>query len=133
MATTVPLQSEFLLRQRCFVRGAWTEADDGRTLTVRNPASGAVIGTVPRSGTEETRRAVRAAADALPAWRARTARDRAALLRRWSELMLANQEDLATLTAAEQGTPMAEARAEIARAAGFVAWCAEEGTRVSGD
>jgi succinate-semialdehyde dehydrogenase/glutarate-semialdehyde dehydrogenase len=133
MPFTVPLKSEFLLRQRCFVRGAWTGADDGRTLTVRNPLSGAVIGTVPRTGAAEARRAVQAAADALPAWRARAARERAAILRRWSGLIVANQEDLATLAAAEQGATMAESRGEVARAAGFVEWFAEEATRVSGD
>jgi succinate-semialdehyde dehydrogenase/glutarate-semialdehyde dehydrogenase len=133
MAFTVPLKNEFLLRQRCFIRGAWTEAADGRTITVKNPATGAIIGTVPRMGTEEARRAVQAAEAALPAWRARTAKDRAAVLRRWFELILANQEDLATLMTAEQGKPMAESRGEIAYAAAFIEWFAEEAKRVYGD
>ena len=133
MSFAVPLKNEFLLRQSCFIRGAWTEAADGRTISVKNPASGAVIGTVPRMGSAEARRAVEAAAAALPAWRARTARDRAVILRRWFELIMANQEDLATLMTAEQGKPMAEARGEIAHAASFIEWFAEEGKRVYGD
>ncbi len=133
MHLTVPLKNEFLLRQRCFIRGAWTEAADGRTITVKNPATGAVIGTVPRMGTEDARRAVQAAADTLPAWRARTAKERAAILRRWFDLIMANQEDLATLMTAEQGKPMAESRGEIAYAASFIEWFAEEAKRVYGD
>jgi succinate-semialdehyde dehydrogenase/glutarate-semialdehyde dehydrogenase len=133
MSSTVPLKNEFLLRQRCYVRGAWTEAEDGRTLTVRNPASGAVIGVVPRMGAEDARRAIRAAEAALPAWRARTGKERAAVLRRWFELIMANQEDLATLMTAEQGKPMAESRGEIAYAAGFIEWFGEEAKRVYGD
>jgi len=130
---TVPLRNEFLLRQRCFIRGAWTDAADGRTITVKNPASGQVIGTVPRMGTEDARRAVEAADAALPAWRARTAKERAAILRRWFELIMANQEDLATLMTAEQGKPMAESRGEIAYAAAFIEWFGEEAKRVYGD
>jgi succinate-semialdehyde dehydrogenase/glutarate-semialdehyde dehydrogenase len=133
MRPGVPLKNEFLLRQRCYVRGAWVDAEDGSTITVRNPASGEVVGTVPRMGAEETRTAVRAAAAALPAWRARTGKDRAAVLRRWFELMKANQEDLATLMTAEQGKPMAESRGEIAYAAGFIEWFGEEAKRVYGD
>jgi succinate-semialdehyde dehydrogenase/glutarate-semialdehyde dehydrogenase len=133
MAFAVPLKNEFLLRQSCFIRGAWTEAADGRTITVKNPASGAVIGTVPRMGTEDTRRAIQAASAAFPAWRARTARERAAILRRWFELIMANQEDLATLMTAEQGKPMTESRGEIAFAAAFIEWFAEEAKRVYGD
>ncbi len=133
MAITVPLKNEFLLRQCCFIRGAWIDSADGRTITVKNPATGGVIGTVPRMGAEEARRAVQAAAAALPAWRARTARERAAVLRRWFELIMANQEDLATLMTAEQGKPMAESRGEIAYAASFIEWFAEEAKRVYGD
>jgi succinate-semialdehyde dehydrogenase/glutarate-semialdehyde dehydrogenase len=133
MSFTVPLKNEFLLRQSCFIRGAWTGADDGRVVTVRNPASGAAIGTVPRMGTAEARRAVEAAAAALPAWRARTAGERAVILRRWFDLIMANQEDLATLMTAEQGKPMTESRGEVAYAAGFIEWFAEEGKRVYGD
>jgi succinate-semialdehyde dehydrogenase/glutarate-semialdehyde dehydrogenase len=130
---SVPLRDEFLLRQRCYVRGAWVDAADGRTIAVRNPASGAAIGKVPRMGAEGARAAVQAAQDAMPGWRARTARERAVILRRWFDLLLANQEDLATLMTAEQGKPMAEARAEIASSASFLEWFAEEGKRIYGD
>ena len=133
MAVTVPLKDELLHRQRCYVKGAWTEADDGRTIPVENPATGEVIGTVPRLGAAETRRAIEAAGAALPAWRARTAKDRAAVMRRWFDLMMANQEDLATLMTAEQGKPLTESRGEIAYAAGFIEWFGEEGKRVYGD
>ena len=133
MPTPVPLKDELLLRQRCYVRGAWTEADDGRTLPVTNPATGETLGTVPRLGAAETRRAIEAADAAMPAWRARTAKERAAILRRWFELIMANQEDLATLMTAEQGKPRTESRGEIAYAASFIEWFAEEGKRVYGD
>ncbi len=133
MSSQVPLKNEFLLRQRCYVRGAWIDAADGRTITVKNPATGAVIGTVPRMGAEGARAAVQAADDALPAWRAKTAKERAAILRRWFDLMMANQEDLATLMTAEQGKPMTESRGEIAYSASFIEWFAEEAKRVYGD
>ncbi|MGC4000900.1 MAG: NADP-dependent succinate-semialdehyde dehydrogenase [Anaeromyxobacter sp.] len=133
MPAPVPLKDDFLLRQRAYLRGAWTEADDGRTIPVTNPASGEVIGTVPRMGAAETRRAIEAAEDALPGWRSRTARERAAVLRRWFELVMQNQEDLATLMTAEQGKPMTESRGEIAYAASYLEWFSEEGKRVYGD
>jgi succinate-semialdehyde dehydrogenase / glutarate-semialdehyde dehydrogenase len=133
MPATVPLRNDFLLRQRCYVRGAWIDAGDGRTIQVKNPATGEAIGTVPRMGTEETRQAIRAAEAAMPAWKARTGKDRAALLRRWFELIMANQDDLATLMTAEQGKPLLESRGEIAYAAGFIEWFAEEAKRVYGD
>jgi len=133
MPASVPLKNEFLLRQRCYIRGAWVDADNGKTISVTNPATGEVIGTVPRMGAAETRRAIEAAEDAMPAWRARTAKERAAILRRWFELMMANQEDLATLMTAEQGKPMTESRGEIAYAAGFIEWFSEEAKRVYGD
>lgn len=133
MSQTVPLKDELLLRQRCYLKGAWTEADDGRTIAVKNPATGETLGTVPRFGAAETRRAIDAAAAAQPAWRARTGKERAAILRRWFDLILANQEDLATLMTAEQGKPMTESRGEIAYAASFIEWFAEEAKRVYGD
>ena len=133
MASTVPLRNDFLLRQRCYVRGAWIDADDGRTIPVRNPATGETIGSVPRMGAEEARQAVRAAEAAMPAWRARTGKERAALLRRWFELIMANQEDLATLMTAEQGKPLVESRGEIAYAASYIEWFGEEAKRVYGD
>ena len=129
----VPLRDEVLLRQKAYVNGAWCDADDGATLPVTNPATGDVIGTVPRMGALEARRAVEVASAAWPAWRRRTAKERAAILRRWFELMLENQEDLAVLMTAEQGKPLAESRGEIAYAASFVEWFAEEGKRVYGD
>ena len=133
MHSRVPLKNDFLLRQRGYVNGAWIEAATERAVEVRNPATREVIGTVPNMGEEETRRAIQAAHAAFPAWRARTAKDRAAVLRRWFELILANQEDLATLMTAEQGKPMTESRGEIAYAASFIEWFAEEGKRVYGD
>jgi succinate-semialdehyde dehydrogenase / glutarate-semialdehyde dehydrogenase len=132
-AISVPLRNEFLLRQRCYIRGAWIDAADGRTITVKNPASGQVIGTVPRMGADGARSAIQAAQDALPAWRARTAKERASILRRWFDLIVANQEDLATLMTAEQGKPMTESRGEIAYAASFIEWFAEEAKRIHGD
>ena len=133
MTEMIPLKDEYLLRQKCYVGGAWSDADDGKVIAVKNPATGALIGTVPRMGTAETRRAIEAANAAWPAWRARTAKERAGLLRRWFDLMLANQEDLAVLMTAEQGKPLAESRGEIAYAASFIEWFAEEGKRVYGD
>ena len=127
------LKDPSLLRQQCYVDGAWIDADGGGTTEVTNPATGAVIGTVPTLGAAETRRAIEAAARAFPAWAARTAKDRAAVLRRWHDLMLANVEDLAVLMTAEQGKPLAESKGEIAYAAAFIEWFAEEGKRVYGD
>jgi len=127
------LKDATLLRQQCYVNGAWIEAERGGTADVTNPATGERIGTVPRLGVAETRRAIEAASAAFPAWAARTAKDRAALLRRWHDLMLANVDDLATLMTAEQGKPLAESRGEIAYAAAFLEWFAEEGKRLYGD
>jgi succinate-semialdehyde dehydrogenase / glutarate-semialdehyde dehydrogenase len=133
MVTTIPLKDDDLLRQKCYVGGAWSDADDGETIAVHNPATGAPLGTVPRMGAAETRRAIEAANAAWPAWRKKTAKERAALLRRWFDLIMGNQEDLATIMTAEQGKPLAESRGEIAYAASFVEWFAEEGKRMYGD
>ncbi len=100
---------------------------------VNNPADNSILGTVPKMGAAETRRAIEAAERALPAWRAKTAKERAAILRKWFDLMMANQEDLAQLMTAEQGKPLAESRGEIAYAASFIEWFAEEGKRIYGD
>ncbi len=127
------LQDQDLFRQQAYVDGAWVDADQGRTLAVTDPATGEVIGQVPNLGTEKTRRAIAAAEAAWPAWRALTAADRGLRLKRWQDLMLAHQEDLARLMTAEQGKPLAEARGEIAYAASFFDWFAEEGRRVYGD
>ena len=127
------LKDPSLFRTRCFINGQWCDADSGETIAVTNPATGETIGTVPRMGAAETRRAIDAAAAAYPAWRARTATERSAILRRWYELLLENQEDLAVIMTAEQGKPLAESRGEIAYAASFIEWFAEEGKRVYGD
>jgi succinate-semialdehyde dehydrogenase/glutarate-semialdehyde dehydrogenase len=122
-----------LFRSQCYIDGAWLDADDKSTLTVLNPANGTVVGTVPRMGAAETRRAIEAANAAWPAWRAKTAKERAAILRKWFELMMQHQEDLAVLMTTEQGKPLAESRGEIAYGASFIEWFAEEAKRVYGD
>jgi succinate-semialdehyde dehydrogenase/glutarate-semialdehyde dehydrogenase len=127
------LQDAGLFRQQCYVDGAWLAADNGSTLAVTNPADGSLLGSVPNAGAHETRRAIAAANAAWPAWRSRTAKDRASILRRWFELLLAHQDDLGALMTAEQGKPLAEAKGEIAYAASFIEWFAEEGKRVYGD
>ncbi len=127
------LKDPTLLRQANYVDGAWIAADDGATLDVRNPANGKVVGTVPKCGKAETRRAIEAADRALVDWRARTAKERHAILIRWFDLMMENQEDLARIMTAEGGKPLTEARGEIAYGASFIQWFAEEGKRVYGD
>ena len=127
------LKDPDLFRTRCHVDGQWIDADDGATTSIRNPATGEVLGTIPRMGAAETRRAIAAANAAWPAWRALTAGARAKILRRWFELILANQEDLAVLMTSEQGKPLAEARGEVLYAASFIEWFAEEAKRIYGD
>ena len=127
------LKNASLFRQQCYIDGVWVNADDGKTFSVFNPADGREIGTVPGLGVAETRRAIEAANAALPAWRAKLAKERAGILRKWFELMMANQEDLAVLMTTEQGKPLAESRGEIAYGASFIEWFAEEGKRVYGD
>jgi succinate-semialdehyde dehydrogenase/glutarate-semialdehyde dehydrogenase len=122
-----------LLRELCYIDGEWVGADDGGTIAVSNPATGEALGTVPRCDTAETRRAIEAAQAAFPAWRAKTAKERAAVLRKWYDLMMANQEELARLLTMEQGKSLAEARGEIAYGASFIEWFAEEGKRLYGD
>ncbi len=122
-----------LLRSQCYVNGQWLDAADGRSTPVHNPATGATLGTVPQLDGAATRRAIEAAAAAFPAWAAQTAKQRAVILRRWFELMMANQKDLAQLMTAEQGKPLAEATGEIAYAAAFVEWFAEEARRIYGE
>lgn len=122
-----------LLRQQCYIDGQWIDADSGKSIDVTNPATGEVIGTVPNMGTDETRRAIEAAEVAMPAWRAKTASERARIMRDWFNLMMENQEDLGRLMTAEQGKPLAEAKGEIAYAASFIEWFAEEGKRAYGD
>ncbi|WP_136514101.1 NADP-dependent succinate-semialdehyde dehydrogenase [Geomonas edaphica] len=127
------LKDSSLFRQLCFINGAWSAADSGETIDVTNPATGEKLGTIPKMGAAETRRAIEAAQAALPAWRARTAQERSVIIRRWSELMLEHQEDLAVLMTAEQGKPLAEARGETVYAASFLEWFSEEGKRIYGD
>lgn len=122
-----------LLRQRGYIDGTWVDAESGRTFAVVNPATDQAIAKVANMGKAETRRAIEAASRAFPPWRAKTAKERSAVLRKWFELMLANQKDLATLMVAEQGKPMAEAMGEIAYAGSFLEWFAEEGKRIYGD
>jgi len=127
------LKDAGLFRQQCYINGEWIDADGNATIAVKNPATGSILGTVPRMGTAETRRAIEGANAAWPAWRARTAKERGAILRKWFELLMANQEDLAKLMTAEQGKPLAESKGEVAYGASFVEWFAEEGKRVYGD
>ncbi|MFK0270469.1 NADP-dependent succinate-semialdehyde dehydrogenase [Pseudomonas asiatica] len=127
------LNDSQLFRQQAFINGEWLDADSGLVIRVTNPATGEVIGTVPKMGTAETRRAIEAADKSLPSWRALTAKERSAKLRRWFELMIEHQDDLARLMTTEQGKPLAEAKGEIAYAASFIEWFAEEAKRVYGD
>jgi succinate-semialdehyde dehydrogenase/glutarate-semialdehyde dehydrogenase len=127
------LKDETLFRQQCYIGGEWVGADDGAVVEVNNPATQQVIGSIPKLGTDETRRAVEAADAAWPAWRAKTAKERAGVLRRWYELMLENQEDLARIMTSEQGKPLAEAMGEVVYAASFLEWFAEEAKRIYGD
>ncbi|MDD3433179.1 MAG: NADP-dependent succinate-semialdehyde dehydrogenase [Tepidiphilus sp.] len=127
------LKDPSLFRTQAYIDGRWTDADDGAVLTVRNPADGSVLGTVPKMGAAETRRAIEAANAAWPAWRALTAGARAKILRRWFDLIVENQEDLAVIMTSEQGKPLAEARGEVLYAASFIEWFAEEGKRIYGD
>ncbi|MGC8525201.1 MAG: NADP-dependent succinate-semialdehyde dehydrogenase [Acidibrevibacterium sp.] len=129
----LPLSDASLFRQQNYVGGRWIGAASGRTLAVRNPSNGEVIGEVPAMGAAETRAAIEAAHAAYPAWRALTAKERATILRRLNDLMLANADDLAVIMTAEQGKPLAEAKGEIAYAASFIEWFAEESKRVYGD
>jgi succinate-semialdehyde dehydrogenase/glutarate-semialdehyde dehydrogenase len=131
--TTLQLSDPRLLRQQCYVAGQWMDADARATLDVKNPATGAKLGTVPKMGAAETRRAIEAAKAAFPAWAAKPAKERAKLLRAWAALMHANVDDLARLMTAEQGKPLAEAKGEVAYAAAFIEWFADEGRRVYGD
>ena len=129
----LPLKDPDLFRQANLINGQWVQADSGKTFAVRNPATGEVVGNVPAMGTAETRRAIEAAHAAGAAWRKLLAKERAAILRKLNDLMLANTDDLAAIMTAEQGKPLAEAKGEIAYAASFIEWFAEEGKRVYGD
>ncbi|MCZ6846496.1 MAG: aldehyde dehydrogenase family protein, partial [Alphaproteobacteria bacterium] len=127
------LSDSKLFRQQCYVNGEWIDADGGGTIDVTNPVDNAVIGTIPKLGADETRRAIEGAQEAQKEWRQRTGKERAAVLRKWHDLMMENQEDLAVLMTTEQGKPLAESRGEIVYAASFIEWFAEEGKRIYGD
>ena len=127
------LKDPTLLRHQAYVNGAWMDADGGQTINVSNPATGEHIGTVPLMGAAETRRAIEAANAAWPAWRKKTAKERAAVLRRWHDLILENADDLALIMTTEQGKPLPEAKGEVQFGASFIEWFAEEGKRVAGD
>jgi succinate-semialdehyde dehydrogenase/glutarate-semialdehyde dehydrogenase len=129
----LPLKDPTLFRQANCIDGKWVQADSGRTLIVKNPATGEAIGEVPALGAAETRRAIEAAHRAQGPWRAMLAKERAAILRKLNDLMLENTEDLAVIMTAEQGKPLSESKGEIAYAASFIEWFAEEGKRIYGD
>src|SRR5262245_43009949 len=117
----VPLADQTLFRQACYIDGAWT-GEPAATIDVDNPAAGEIVGSVPKLGRAETRTAIDAAARAFPAWRRKTGKERAAIMRRWFDLMMANQADLALLMTTEQGKPLAESRGEVGYAASFLEW-----------
>ncbi len=119
--------------EKAYINGQWVEADNGATISVTNPATGELIGTVPKMGAIETRRAINFASEALPAWREKTAKARARILRNWFDLIIKNQEALAQLMTAEQGKPLVESRGEIVYAASFIEWFGEEAKRVYGE
>jgi succinate-semialdehyde dehydrogenase/glutarate-semialdehyde dehydrogenase len=133
MTNILPLKDPELFRQQAYLSGHWCNADSGATTAVNNPATGDVLGTVPTMGADETRRAIADAKKAWTDWRRRTAKERSIILRKWHDLMLANVDDLGMLMTAEQGKPLAESKGEIAYAAGFIEWFAEEGKRIYGD
>ena len=130
---SMQIADKALLKTQAFINGEWVDADNGDTLAITNPANGEVIAEVAKCGAAETRRAIEAAEAAMIDWRQRTAKERAALLRKWFNLMMEAQEDLAQILTAEQGKPLAEARAEVAYGANYIEWFAEEAKRVYGD
>ena len=127
------LKDQALFRQQIYVDGKWADADSGETIDVLNPANGKKIGVIPKGGTNETRRAIEAAEAAFPAWRAKTAKERSNILRKWYDLMMEHQDDLAQIMTLEQGKPFEEAKGEIAYGASFVEWFSEEARRIYGD
>src|SRR5690349_21213084 len=131
--TGVSLTDQNLFRQACYIDGAWVKARSSATINVDNPATGEIVGTVPKLGAGETREAIEAAERALPAWRKKTAKERATVLRTWFDLMMQHQDDLAKLMTIEQGKPLTESRGEVVYAASFLEWFGEEAKRVYGD
>ena len=129
----LPLKDPSLLCQQAYINGVWCDADDGATIAVTNPATGEQLGTVPKMGGAETRRAIASASHAWRGWRGKTAKERSVILRKWNDLILANVDDLALIMTAEQGKPLAESKGEIVYAASFIEWFAEEAKRIYGD
>ena len=129
----LPIKDTALFREECYIDGQWSGGDSNRKIKVTSPATGELLGTVPNFGAEETRRAIAAANAAYPGWRAKTAGERSKIVRKWADLMIENQDDLAKLMTAEQGKPLAESKGEIVYAASFLEWFAEEGKRIYGD
>ena len=129
----LPIEDKSLFREQCYVGGQWIDADSSRTFAVNNPADGTILGTVPELGAAEVRRAIEAAGAAFAGWRAKTGKERSAIMRRWFDLCMQNQQDLATILTLEQGKPLAESRGEIAYGSAFIEWFAEEAKRVYGD
>jgi succinate-semialdehyde dehydrogenase / glutarate-semialdehyde dehydrogenase len=127
------LKDATLLRRQAFINGEWVNANGSKTYPVTNPADGMTLAQVPDMGAEETRAAIEAANKAWPAWRGKTAKERGVILRKWFDLILANQEDLARILTAEQGKPLAESRGEVGFGAAFIDWYAEEAKRITGD
>ena len=127
------INDQSLFRQQCYIDGQWLDADDGATMDVRNPSTDSVIGTVPKMGANETKRAIDAADSAYQMWRKTTAKERSVHLRKMADLMIENQDDLAAMMTIEQGKPVAESRGEVLYAAAFFEWFAEESKRVYGD
>ncbi|MGD9944748.1 MAG: aldehyde dehydrogenase family protein, partial [Burkholderiaceae bacterium] len=130
---TLQLKEKALLKRQGYIDGRWVDGDGGARFAVNDPATGELVAEVADMGAAETRRAIDAAARALPAWRAKPAKDRATILRKWYELILAHADDLALLMTTEQGKPLAEARGEVTYGASFIDWFAEEGRRTYGD
>ena len=133
LKTTLNLKNPSLLREQAYIDGAWVAAADGGTFPVTNPADGSLVANVPQLGVPETKAAIEAANAAWPAWRSKTAKERAAILRRWYDLVVANKDDLAAIMTAEQGKPLAESAGEVMYGASFIEWFAEEAKRVYGD
>jgi len=129
----LPLKDPKLLREQCYVNGAWTGAAGGKSFDVHNPATGDRIGSVPDMGAEETKQAIAAAEAAWPAWRAKTGKERSAILRKWNDLILANLDDLSLILTSEMGKPLAESKGEVTIGAAYVEWFAEEAKRIYGD
>jgi succinate-semialdehyde dehydrogenase/glutarate-semialdehyde dehydrogenase len=127
------LKDKNLFRQQCYINGSWLDADSGESIDVTNPATGEKLGTVPKMGAEETRRAIEAAEEAFSSWRKTTAYEKSQVLRRWFDLMIEHREDLSIIMTAEQGKPINESRGEINYAASYIEWFAEEARRVYGD